>query len=154
MILPAQKIAMILPIPFEPFCPRTVDPVTGFSYGLSSAGYDIRIAQDVTMRPGDFELVSSLEKFIVPRDIMQFVKDKSSWARMGLAVQNTVIEPGWRGYLTLELTNHGRNTLFIEKGAPIAQIIFHRLEAPTIMPYNGKYQDQDNRPVAAISERV
>lgn len=153
MILPAQKIRAIHPRPFEPFVERTVHP-NGFSFGLSSAGYDIRIAQTIKLRPNEFALCSSWEKFHVPNDIMQFVKDKSSWARLGLSVQNTVIEPGWRGFLTLELNNHGRNTLIIEEGAPIAQIIFHRLEEATEAPYTGKYQDQANRPVAAICERA
>jgi dCTP deaminase len=54
-----------------------------------------------------------------------------------LTVQNTVIEPGWRGYLTLELTNHGPNRLEIPAGSPIAQIIFEMLDEPTEQPYRG-----------------
>lgn len=67
-------------------------------------------------------------------------------------MQNTVIEPGWRGFLTIELAHHGGEVLRIEAGTPIAQILFHRLESPTIRPYSGKYQDQPDRPVDAIME--
>lgn len=146
MILPAQTIRIIKPI--EPFHERTVSH--GMTFGLSSAGYDVRIKQDMTLRPGQFALASTIERFDMPRDLLAMVHDKSSWARRGLAVQNTVIEAGWFGHLTLELTNHSDGSLDIPAGAPIAQIVFHRLEAPTEQPYSGKYQDQPDRPVAAV----
>lgn len=138
MIIPAQTIRQIKPI--TPFCERT--KFEGMSYGLSAAGYDIRIAEDIELASGTFCLASSLEYFNMPDDVLAYVKDKSTWARQGLCVQNTVIEPGWKGYLTLELTNHGTLPLTFKIGMPIAQIIFHRLEAPTEQPYDGKYQNQ------------
>jgi len=137
MILPAQTIRNLKPV--TPFHERTKE--FGMSYGLSAAGYDIRIAEDVDILFGEFSLASSMEHFNMPDDVLAYVKDKSTWARQGLAVQNTVIEPGWKGYLTLELTSH-QKTLFIKKGMPIAQIVFHRLEAATEQPYDGKYQNQ------------
>lgn len=85
----------------------------------------------------------------MPTDVIGVVHDKSSWARRGLAVQNTVIEPGWRGFLTLELTNHGTRKLHIPKGCPIAQIVFHRLDEPAARPYDGRYQDQPPGPQPA-----
>ncbi len=124
----------------------------GMSYGCSCAGYDVRIAQDVVIDPGGFKLASIMEEMDLPNDILATVTDKSTWARRGLAVQNTVIEPGWKGFLTIELANHGREVLRIEAGTPIAQILFHRLESPTIRPYSGKYQNQPDRPVDAIME--
>jgi dCTP deaminase len=104
----------------------------------------------------------------MPNDVIAFVNDKSSWARQGLAVQNTVIEPGWRGYLTIELSNHlpcslmpgereqhsyDGNTIHIFRGDPIAQIVFHKLDYPTEKPYEGKYQDQEAGPQKARLER-
>ena len=124
----------------------------GVSYGVSSAGYDVRIAQDVLLWPGRFVLASTIEKFCMPDDLIGIVHDKSTWARRGVAVQNTVIEPGWSGYLTLELTMHAFKFLRIKQGVGIAQIIFHKLDKPTTSPYNGKYQNQANRPVNAILE--
>lgn len=129
---------------------RTV--LNGKTYGLSSCGYDIRCAERIVLNPGHFSLASSVEQFNMPNYIVAFVNDKSSWARRGLAVQNTVIEPGWRGFLTIELSNHGHEILEIKEGDPIAQIIFHRLDDITEKPYEGKYQDQPAGPQEAIHQ--
>lgn len=157
MILSAQTIRSLCtskwidPI-VSPFNERTRN--NGVTYGLSPAGYDVRIEFDKEgdqserwLWRGEFLLASTIEKFKMPDDIMGIVHDKSTWARRGLAVQNTVIEPGWEGYLTLELTNHGPETLKIPMGAGIAQIVFHRLDSITLHPYEGKYQNQERGPV-------
>lgn len=134
-----------------PFNLRTV--VNGKTYGLSSCGYDVRIAESGLIPPnGYMVLASTMEHFDMPFNVMGTVNDKSSWARKGLAVQNTVIEPGWRGYLTIELTNHGASAISLQAGDPIAQILFQWLDKPTIQPYNGKYQDQPAGPQEAIHE--
>lgn len=139
MILSAQTIRRIQPI--RPFHERTKE--FGMTYGLSAAGYDIRIAQSIKIEPKDFVLASSIEEFDMPNNVLAYVKDKSTWARQGLAVQNTVIEPGWKGFLTLELSNHNPDKILeIEIGMPIAQIVFHFLDEPTEQPYDGKYQNQ------------
>jgi len=144
MILPAQTIREIKPI--TPFVERTIE--RGMSWGLSHAGYDVRIAEDLTLLPGGFALGSTVERFKMPDDILGMVHDKSSWARQGLSLFNTVIEPGWEGYLTLELVNHSNDVLRIKMGMPIAQIVFMRLTEPTEKPYVGKYQDQEAGPQA------
>jgi dCTP deaminase len=134
----------------EPFYERTVN--SGMTFGLGPAGYDARIKQGLTLMSGAFVLASTVERFSIPNDVLAKVADKSSWARKGLAVQNTIIEPGWSGWLTLELTNHGYAPIDIEAGSPIAQIIFHQLLEPTEFSYSGKYQNQADEPVAAIME--
>ncbi len=83
----------------------------------------------------------------MPPYLVGIVHDKSTWARRGLSVFNTVIEPGWRGFLTLELVYHGGDRLHIPAGAGIAQVIFHDLASPAA--YDGKYQDQADQPVGA-----
>jgi dCTP deaminase len=143
MIIPAQTLRRLKPI--EPFCERT--QYNGMTYGLGPAGYDVRIAETVTV--GRFVLASTVERFDMPNDVLAQVCDKSSWARRGIAVQNTIIEPGWCGYLTIELTNHDDTPIEIKAGDPIAQIIFFRLEEPTTLPYSGKYQDQERGPQKA-----
>ena len=144
-VLPAQAIRAIKPV--YPFAERTIH--RGMTFGLGPAGYDVRIAQDTHLRPGEFKLASTVEYFDMPPDVLAYVKDKSSFARRGLSLFNTVIEPGWRGFLTLELKNQGDLEFVIEKGAPIAQIVFHRLEAATDQPYDGRYQDQGPGPQPA-----
>jgi dCTP deaminase len=123
----------------------------GVSFGLSEAGYDIRIAQDITLHPFKrFSLASTVEHFAMPDNLIGVVHDKSTWARRGLSVFNTVIEPGWRGWLTLELVYHGWGVLRIPAGAGIAQVIFHQTMEKAL--YTGKYQHQQNEPVGARYE--
>lgn len=139
----------------------------GVSYGLGEAGYDIRIKQDITFYRlfglipmvkvvdgnqvsrhfGKFTLASAIEKFNMSPSCVAIVHDKSTWARRALSVFNTVIEPGWKGYLTLELVYHGRKKLHIPAGSGIAQVLFHLVQEPA--NYNGKYMNQENKPVAA-----
>lgn len=141
----------------EPFVP-VAKQAMGMSYGLTAAGYDIRAGvlnssdttQSIILDPGDFCLIASLERVEIPHDLQVIVHDKSSWARQGLALQNTVLEPGWRGHITLELSNHGQTPLRIMRGQPIAQLVFHQLDYPTELPYSGKYQDQCHLPVHSI----
>lgn len=102
MILSAQTIRALRPV--EPFVERDVS--YGRSYGLSVAGYDLRIAETVWVWPLWGRLASTVERFDMPNDVLGIIHDKSSNARRFLTVQNTVAEPGWRGYLTLELTRH------------------------------------------------
>ena len=154
MILPAQEIRRRCASPapmISPFVER--DVVRGMSFGLSGASYDVRIAESVTIYPGEFVLASTVERFCIPNDVLIVAHDKSSWARRGLAVQNTIFDPGWRGYATLELTNHGRSSLSILAGDPIAQVVCHLLTEPTTQPYGfngmGKYQDQEAGPQPA-----
>jgi dCTP deaminase len=130
--------------------------VRGLSYGLGPAGYDIRIALTdqpvISLWPGRFTLQVALEYVRLPNDLVAEIKDKSTWVRRGLTVQNTVAEPGWHGYLTLELKNEGDGVITIHHGDPIAQLMFAPLDQPTDRPYRGKYQNQPARPMPAIME--
>ena len=164
-VLSAQSIHARIknPIPDTDDETLTIDPyeelakqALGMSYGLTAAGYDIRAGdlglrgQMIYLRPGEFRLIASLERVKIPHDLQVIVHDKSSWARQGLAIQNTVLEPGWEGYITLELSNHGTKTLRILRGQPIAQLVFHQLDVPTDRPYMGKYQNQGSTPQESI----
>lgn len=139
----------------------------GVSYGLTEAGYDIRIKQQVEfvydhrvnepliyvneeLTGSRFTLASTVEEFSIPSCLVGVVHDKSTWARKGLSVFNTVIEPGWKGFLTLELVFHGTDRVTIPAGAGIAQVLFHYVSNEA--QYAGKYQHQDDNPVAAIME--
>ena len=142
--------ALLRAAPLSPML-ATKEREHGVSHGLSEAGYDLRIKQGVTLTPESrFTLASTVERFQMPPDLIGIVHDKSTWARQGLSVFNTVIESGWEGWLTLELVYHGNGTLRIPAGAGIAQVIFHRIEEPA--NYSGKYQGQADMPVPAIME--
>lgn len=130
----------------------TKERAHGVSHGLGEAGYDITIQQTVVLHPlRRFSLASTVERFTMPPDLVGIVHDKSTWARRGLSVFNTVIEPGWEGWLTLELVYHGWKPLRIPAGAGIAQVLFHQIIEPR--RYGGKYQNQPRRPVEAILEK-
>lgn len=134
-----------------PHRPRTKH--NGVSHGESYAGYDIRICDDLVLWPFVTRLGISFEEFVMPPDVIGKVADKSTWARMGVAVQNTIIEPGWRGFLTLELTytpvSWRRPRLHIPAGTGIAQVLFLRVDRNTA-GYEGKYQDAAATPQGAI----
>lgn len=135
----------------EPF--REREKSHGRSYGLSSCGYDVRLAQDVWLWPLFGRLGSIMEYLKLPADLSAEVKDKSTNARLFVFVQNTIIEPGWEGYLTVELTRYLPWPIRLRKGTPIAQVVFHQLDEPTEQPYQGKYQNQQAGPQKARYER-
>lgn len=160
MIVNGKDLLELAPI--ENMIP-TKERLHGVSHGLSEAGYDVKIDQSIEFysflcfsfyrrdkgwwKLGKFVLASTVEKFNLPDNISGIVHDKSTWARRGLSVFNTVIENGWRGYLTLELVYHGKGYLVIPKGSGIAQVIFHQTSNNT--HYNSKYQDQEQGPQEA-----
>lgn len=146
---------------------------TNLSYGLTELGYDVRIRETVIFYPGRwynlwrpttvvipsdpahlprvsrnsrFALASTLEMFRVPATMMAMVRDKSSWARNALSLFNTTINPGQRGFITLELAFHGNEPIEIPAGTPIAQIHFQKVGTPA--HYEGRFQDQPPQPVA------
>lgn len=124
------------------------DPV-GNSAGLGPCGYDLTLEQDVKLQPSSFLLASVVERLAIPANVVGIVHDKSSLARRGLAVQNTVAEPGWRGHLTLELSNHGLHEIFLPAGSAVCQVLFHLLDEATDLPYAGRYQDAGRGPQEA-----
>lgn len=163
MIITGQGLLNAAPI--RVMAESKVDGPGGTSWGLGEAGYDIRIKQDIQFKAherfgrlvsvdgeifeqGNFALASAIDEFCMPTNLVGIVHDKSTWARKGLSVFNTVIEPGWHGFLTLELVYHGNTELFIPAGAGIAQVIFHQTSEPR--QYSGKYQHQPDHPVEAI----
>lgn len=145
----------------RPFCERALHGPTNLSYGCGAASYDVRLAGDTYLYEGLVTLASTLEHFNMPINVCGVVHDKSSLARAGVLVQNTFIDPGWRGYLTLEISYHRLNPwkgsrpsafdlslnpdddLNLIAGTPIAQIVFHHLDENTQQPYSGQYQDQE-----------
>lgn len=139
--LPAQTIRRLGIL--TPCAPRT--RFNGVTYGLGPAGYDLRIAQDVTLIIGWPKMVDAVEVFNMPNDCLGRLYTKSTWARAPnhVRVANTVIDPGWRGILRLELSLHKiRRPLRIKAGTAVVYLVIERLEEPTEQPYEGKYQDQ------------
>lgn len=135
-----------------PFSART--PHRGKTFGLGPAGKDVRIAESLWLWPFWGRLASTLEVFDTPRDVTFLVQDKSSWARRFVFAMNTNAEPGWRGYLTLELVRFLPWPVRIHSGSAIANIMFLKLDKMTEQPYAGRYQDQESGPQPARDLKV
>ncbi len=144
------------------------------SYGLSSYGYDLRIADEfkiftnvastivdpknfdersfVSVKgdyciipPNSFALGRSVEYFRIPRDVIGICLGKSTYARCGIIVNVTPLEPCWEGYLTVEISNTTPLPAKIYAGEGIAQIIFIKGNEECEISYKdrkGKYMYQ------------
>jgi dCTP deaminase len=101
------------------------------------------------LHPGEFVLGSTLERVRLPDDLVARLEGKSSLGRLGLLIHSTAgyVDPGWDGYLTLELSNVANLPITIYPGMKIGQISFFRLSTPAELPYGSagtrsKYQGQ------------
>ncbi len=144
------------------------------SYGLSSYGYDIRVADEFkiftnaysavvdpkqfdprsfvdfrgevcTIPPNSFVLARSVEYFRVPRNILCLCVGKSTYARCGIVVNVTPLEPEWEGYITIEISNTTPLPARIYAHEGIAQVIFLEADEVCEVSYadrKGKYQRQ------------
>src|SRR5881409_772315 len=101
------------------------------------------------LHPGEFVLGSTLERVRLPDDLVARLEGKSSLGRLGLLIHSTAgyVDPGWDGYLTLELSNVANLPITIYPGMKIGQISFFRLSTEAERPYGStetrsKYQGQ------------
>jgi dCTP deaminase len=101
------------------------------------------------LHPGEFVLGSTLERVAIPDDMVARLEGKSSLGRLGLLIHSTAgyVDPGWDGFLTLELSNVANLPITISPGMKIGQISFFRLSTPAERPYGStetrsKYQGQ------------
>ena len=111
----------------------------------------VEVAEDqpFILHPGEFVLGSTLERVGLPDDVVARLEGKSSLGRLGLLIHSTAgyVDPGWDGYLTLELSNVANLPITIYPGMKIGQISFFRLTTPAEVPYGSsgtrsKYQGQ------------
>jgi len=144
------------------------------SYGLSSFGYDARVSNEfkiftnvnseivdpknfkasnfVTKNvseciipPNSFVLASTVEYFKIPKDVLVVCLGKSTYARCGIIVNVTPLEPGWEGHVTLEFSNTTPLPAKVYANEGVAQFIFLKgNETPktTYSDRNGKYMGQ------------
>src|SRR5438477_9246571 len=99
------------------------------------------------LHPGEFVLGSTLDRVRLPDDLVARLEGKSSLGRLGLLIHSTAgyVDPGWDGYLTLELSNVANLPITIYPAMKIGQISFFRLTSPAEAPYGSagnKYQGQ------------
>ncbi|NIA23941.1 MAG: dCTP deaminase [Gammaproteobacteria bacterium] len=99
------------------------------------------------LHPGEFVLGSTLERVRLADDVVARLEGKSSLGRLGLLIHSTAgfVDPGFDGYLTLELSNVAKLPIAIYPGMRIGQISFYELTTPADRPYGtagSKYQGQ------------
>ena len=129
------------------------------SYGLSSYGYDARVADEfkiftnvdnALVDPKDFAhnsfaLARTVEYFRVPRDVLVICLGKSTYARCGIIVNVTPLEPGWEGHVTLEFSNTTPLPAKVYANEGACQFLFLQGNEPCEVSYAdraGKYMGQ------------
>jgi len=161
------KIGEGMILPFVPYQVKKERNKPVISYGLSSAGYDIRLANEFCVfnktvidpklikkhfnvyytktildryiiPPASCILGLSVEEFNMPEDAMGICVGKSTYARCGIFPNITPLEPGWRGRLVIEIANLSGHPAVVYANEGIAQIIFFRLSSSCQKPYGSK----------------
>jgi dCTP deaminase len=150
----------------EPFVDTQVRG-SAISYGVSSYGYDIRVADEFKIftninntvidpknfdprsfvdvktdvcivPPNSFALARTIEYFRIPRDVLTICLGKSTYARCGIIVNVTPFEPEWEGTVTLEISNTTPLPAKIYANEGIAQVLFFQSDDPCEMSYADK----------------
>src|SRR5437773_6575725 len=109
---------------------------------------EVKPDEPFILHPGEFVLGSTLERVAIPDDLVARLEGKSSLGRLGLQIHSTAgyVDPGWDGYLTLELSNVANLPITIYPGMKIGQISFFRLTTAAQTPYRtgrgSKHQGQ------------
>lgn len=119
---------------------------------LQPASYDLRLydlkSPNPWIEPGEFLLASTVETINMFSFLVGRLEGKSSWARKGLIIHTAgFIDPGFKGQVTLEITNLSKNRIPIDANIPICQIAFYYLDQKAENPYgsaklNSHYQGQ------------
>src|SRR3954471_10367014 len=109
------------------------------------------------LHPGEFVLGQTLEWVELPDDLVARLEGRSSLGRLGLLIHSTAgyVDPGWKGNLTLELSNVANLPIALYFGMRIGQISFFRMSSPVERPYGSKelgskYQGQSRPTASAI----
>ncbi len=108
---------------------------------LNGAGYDLRLGMNVTILPGQHHLVATLERVQLGDNLAGTLHIRSSLARSGIVASLALVDPGFRGQLTISFFNAGAEKVRMRKGDRFLQMALHRLSSKARRPYRGKYQD-------------
>jgi len=108
---------------------------------LNGAGYDLRLGGDLAMPPGEHRLAATLERVEIGETLVGTLHIRSTLARSGIIASLALVDPGFRGQLTISLFNAGSEQFSMAKNGRFLQIVLHQLGSKTHRPYAGKYQD-------------
>src|SRR6059036_4048644 len=110
-------------------------------FRLSPAGVDLRVDRRIRLKPKQHSLVASIERVELSGRIVGFLHLRSSLAREGLFASLALVDPGFRGQLTVRLYNAGDRPVNLERGERFIQLSLLRLGVPATSDYSGMYQD-------------
>lgn len=98
-----------------------------------------------------YALGVSYEKFCIPEDTLAICMTKSTYARAGIFVNTTPLEPGWAGYLTIEIANCSSSDVKVYANEGIGQLLFFKGDKPSVTysSRKGKYMNQENKVVVS-----
>jgi dCTP deaminase len=110
------------------------------------------VGETFLLHPSQTVLVSSLEYVKLPNDVFAILNIRSSYARLGISL-STIVQPGYCGCLSLELTNNNKNLINLTVGAPIIQARLYRLAEPlNYFSRNRKYLCQVRPIISAVND--
>lgn len=145
----------ITPLEQEQIQPASVDIRLGNTFGIvedspqgiitmeNKIPYKTIESDSYVLLPNQFVLATTMEYISLPDTLTAFVEGRSSLGRMGLFIQNAGwVDPGFEGEITLELYNANRCAIELKCGRRVGQLVFAKMDAPALHPYNGKYQGQ------------
>ena len=108
----------------------------------------VREGDDFILHPGDLVLGTTKERIEVPPDLLATVEGRSSLGRLAIVIHATagIVDPGYKGQITLELSNLGTAPVALTPGMRVSQLVFTELKSPAERPYGSergsKYQGQ------------
>jgi len=108
---------------------------------LNPAGIDLRADRSLMLRPREQKLVATVEKVELSDEFLGMLHIRSSLAREGIVASLALVDPGFRGQLTVSLYNAGDRLVSLRKGERFVQLSLLRLGMPATHAYVGKYQD-------------
>ncbi len=168
----------------EPFVEHTGGDK--ISYGLSSYGYDFRVADEYKIftninnalvdpkafaensfidfkgdsciiPPNSFALARTVEYFRIPRNVLAICVGKSTYARCGIIINVTPLEPEWEGHLVIEISNTTPLPSKIYSNEGLGQLLFYESDEPCEISYadrKGKYQFQDGIELPKVEDQA
>ena len=108
---------------------------------LNPAGIDLRVDRDLLIRSGKQTLAATIERVEISRTLLGMLHIRSSLAREGVVASLALVDPGFRGQLTVSLYNAGDRPVLLQKGERFIQLSLIRLGTRAQHAYIGKYQN-------------
>jgi dCTP deaminase len=135
-----------------------IDPANPSSFEQLTNLIHLQESERFIVHPGEFVLATTLEHVEIPDDLVARLEGRSSIGRLGIVIHSTAgyIDPGFKGRITLEISNLGRIAVALYPGMRICQIAFEEMSSPVSESYGvkrtAKYQGQQTTTLSRLFE--